>query len=75
MHTIDVQPSKWSGLQKFGTETGETGNQRKNRDYPDHSSIKIRLNTQKTPGDPRKLAVVQTPAKIHQVMLVTKSHE
>ena len=37
--------------------TGGIGNQRKNRDYPDYSIAEIGQNTQKSPGDLRRLAV------------------
>ena len=39
----------WNGHQRLGKKTGGTGNQRKNRDHLDHSSIKINSNTEKNP--------------------------
>ena len=42
-------------------KTGGIGNQR-NRDYPDHSSVKIHENTQKSLGGLRRLAVIETSA-------------
>ena len=34
-----------------------------NRDHPDHSTVKICLNTEESPGDLKRLAVTQTPVK------------
>ena len=39
------------------------GNQRKNQDHPDSSIAEICQNTQKSPGDQKRLAVTQTPVK------------
>ena len=40
-------------------------NQRTSGDHPDYCIIKIGYNTEKSPGDLRKLAVIQTPMKDH----------
>ena len=61
-------------LQKLGKETGRIRNQRMSGDHSDYSVIKIDQNTQKSPGDLRRLAVTQTPVKAHQLMLVQKTH-
>ena len=42
------------------------------RDYPNitkhyYSITKIGQNTEKSPGDPRRLAISQTPVKDHQL--------
>ena len=37
-----------------------------NGDHSNYSIIEIGLNTEKSPGDLRKLAVTQTPVKYHQ---------
>ena len=47
--------------QRIGAGTSRFGNKRKSRDYPDYSIIKIGQNTEKSPGDLRTLAVIQTP--------------
>ena len=52
----------------LGRNNGGIGNQ-KNRDHPDHSFVKIRLNTQKSLGDLRRLAVSQTLLKYHLLKL------
>ena len=40
-----------------GKKTGGIENQRNNQDNPDHSSVEIRYDTWKSPGDLRKLVV------------------
>ena len=56
----------WNGPQKIG----RVGNLRKNQDQSDYSTVEIGWNTEKSPGDLRRLAVIQTPVKTHQLMLV-----
>ena len=38
-------------------------------------TTKIGQNTEKSPGDQRRLAVIQTPVKDRQLTLVRKTHE
>ena len=64
-----------SGPQRLAKEIGRVGNQRKNRDHPNHSIVEIGHNTENSPGDVRKLAVSQTPVKDYQLMTVRKTHE
>ena len=40
------------------------------RDHPDNSIVKIGLNTEKSPGDLRRLAVTWTPFKDQQLALM-----
>ena len=40
------------------------------RDHADYSIIKIGQNTEKSPGDLRRLTVSQTPVKTHRLTLV-----
>ena len=40
------------------------------RDYPNDSITENTQNTEKSPGDLRRLAVTQTPVKNHQLMLM-----
>ena len=47
--------------QSIGKGAGKLGNKRTSRDHPDFSIIKIGENTEKSPGDLRRLAVTQTP--------------
>ena len=49
---------------RLGKKTGPIKkNQRKNRDDANLSIVKIGLNTEKSPGGQRRLAVIQTPVK------------
>ena len=43
---------------------------RTSRDHQKHSIIKIGQNTEKSPGDSRRLSVTQSSMKIHQLTLV-----
>ena len=58
--------------QMIGTGTGGLGNKRVMGDHPNYSIIKIDQNTEKSPGDMRRLAVTQTSVKEHQLTLVWK---
>ena len=42
-------------------------------DHPNYSIIEVSQNTEKSPGDLRRLAITQTPVKDHQLMLVLKT--
>ena len=46
-------------------------NRRTNQDHPSYSIVKIGENTEKNPGDVRRLAVFQTPAEDHQLTIFT----
>ena len=52
---------------------GRIGNKNKSGDYPNDSTVKIGQNTEKSPGDVRKLAVSPSPLKDHQLMWVWKT--
>ena len=45
------------------------------RTHPNYSFIEISQNTDKSPGDFRKLVVTQLPVKDHHLMLVGKTHK
>ena len=60
----------WYSHQKIGTRTGRLGNKNTSGDHPNYSSAEIDQNTEKSPGDLRRLAVTQTPVENHQLMLV-----
>ena len=53
----------------------EVGNQKKNRSNLDQSIVKIKQNTEKSPGDVRKFVVTQTPVKVHQLKLGWKTRK
>ena len=52
---------------------GGLGNKRMCGEHPNYSIIGIGQNTEKSPGDLRKLAVTQTPVRNHRLMLVWKT--
>ena len=60
-------------LQRIGQGTGRLKNQRTSGDHPNYSIIKISQNTEKSPGDFRRLVVNQTPVKKHQITLAWKT--
>ena len=62
----------WCSQQRFGTGTGGLKNKRTSGDYLNYSIIEIGQNTEKSPGDLRKLAVTHDPVKNHQQKLVWK---
>ena len=43
--------------QRIGTRTGGLGNKKTNGDHPNYSIIEIGQNTEKSPGDLRRVAV------------------
>ena len=63
----------WNSPLWLGKNIVITGNQRNNQENPDHSIIKIDLNTQKNPGDLRRLAGTRTPVKNQQPVQVGKA--
>ena len=50
--------------------TGGFGGRRKSGDHPNYNIIEIGQNTEKSPGDLKRLAVTQTPVKYHQLTLM-----
>ena len=58
--------------QRIDTGTGGLRNKRMNRDHPNYSIIKISQNTEKSPGNSKKLAVTQTPVRNHLLTQVGK---
>ena len=59
--------------QRIGTRTGVQGNKKTSGDYLNYSIIEIGQNTEKSSGDLRRLAVTQTPVRIHRLTLVWKT--
>ena len=55
--------------------TGRVGNQRTSGDHPDYSIITIGQNTEKSPGNRRRLTVAKTPVKTRQLTFVWKTHK
>ena len=52
------------------TKTGGLGNKRTRGDHQNHCIIENVQNTEKGPGDFKKLTVTQTPVKDHQLTLM-----
>ena len=57
-------------LQSIGNETGELGNKRTSGDHPKDNIIKMGQDTEKSPGDLRRLALTQTPVEDHQLIII-----
>ena len=53
--------------------TGGLGSWRTSGDYPNYYIIENGQNTEKSPGDLRRLAVTQTPVKDHQLTMMRKT--
>ena len=51
------------------------GNNGMGEDYPNYSIIEIGLNTEKCPGDLKRLDVTQTPVRNHCLTLVWKTRK
>ena len=54
-------------------KTGEIENQRTNRVYPNNNIAEIGQNTEKSPGNLRRLAVTETLVNDHLLKLVRKT--
>ena len=57
--------------QRIGKGSGKHGNKRTSREHPNSSIIKTGQNTEKSPGDLRRLVVIQTPMKNNQLVWKT----
>ena len=64
---IDAFGTVTIGLSKG---TGVLGSWRASEDHPNYTIVENGQNTEKTPGDLRRLAVTQTPVKDHQLTLL-----
>ena len=53
--------------------SGGLGGWRTGGDHPDCSIVENGQNTEKNPGDLRRLAVTQTPVKDHQLILMSEN--
>ena len=58
----------------LGKKTGGIGNQRENGDHPNHSIVKIGQNTEKSPGDQKRLAVTYSTANFLFFFLINLSY-
>ena len=57
---------------RISTRSGGLGNYRTGGDHQNYCIIEIGENTEKSPGDLRRLVVIQTLVRNHQLMLVWK---
>ena len=57
-------------IEGFIKGTRELGNKRTSRDHPKYCIIQIGQNTEKSPGELRRLFVTQTPVKDHRLALL-----
>ena len=78
-HESDSDPNcNWCSLyshQRTGTRTGGYGNKKTSGDHLNYSIIEIDQNTEKSPGDLRRLAVTYNPARKHRLTLVWKTRK
>ena len=60
----------WYNPERIDNETGGLGNKRTSGDHPNNRIVKIGKNTEKSPGDLRRLAVTQTLVGDHRLTLM-----
>ena len=61
----DCNWCSWYIHQSIGTRTGRLGNKRTSGEHPNYSIMKISQNTEKSPGDLRRLGFgVKLPTKV-----------
>ena len=63
----------WYSHQRIIKGTGGLWARRTSRDHPNFNIIRNGQNTEKSPGDLRRIAVTQTPVKNHQLKLMWKT--
>ena len=60
----------WYSQQRIIEGTEELGNNRTSGDHPNYNIIENGQNTEKSPGDLRRLAVTQTPGGARGVVVI-----
>ena len=60
----------WYSYQRVNKGTGGLGGRRTSGDHQNYSIIEIGQNTEKSPGELKRLTVIQTPVKDHQLTLM-----
>ena len=58
----------WDNPKRIGKETERLRNRRISKDHPNYSITKINQNTEKSPGDLRKLKVTQTNVDVKNTL-------
>ena len=75
-HESDVYTScdwcSWYSHRRIGTRTGGLGNNGTSGNYPKYYIIENGQNIEKSPGDLRRHAVIQTSVKDHHLTLMWK---
>ena len=72
---INCNWCSWYSYEGTGTRTGGLGNKRREGDHQNYCFVKIRQNTEKSPGHLTRLVVTQTPVRIHRLMQVGKTQK
>ena len=67
--------SAWNEPQKFGKGIQRIVNQKTNQDHPDYNIVEIGQNSEKTPGNLRRLTVTPSSVKNHQQTLLWKTRK
>ena len=62
-----VIPIENDALRTILKGAGRVGNRRTSRNHPNDGIVKVGQNTEKSPGDLRRLEVTQIPVKDHQL--------
>ena len=63
----------WIDPQRLSKRSREVGNWRTNGDHLNYSIVEVGQNTEKSPGDLRRLSATQPLVKDNQLMLVQKN--
>ena len=63
----------WQGNKRIIKGPGRFRSWRLSGDHPNNSIVENGQNTEKSPGDLRRLAVTQSPMKDHQLTLIWKT--
>ena len=76
-HESDLYTNcNWGSLyshQRINKGIGGLGKKRTRGDHPKYYITEISQNTEKSPGDLKRLAVIQTSGRDHQLTLVRKN--
>ena len=70
---INCNRCSWYSHQRIDTRIGGLGNKKTSEDHSNCRIIEIGQNTEKSPGNLRRLAVTQTPVKDHHLTLMWKT--
>ena len=65
----------WYSQQRIGKRIGGLGNKKSSGDHPNYCIIEIGQNTEKSPGDLKRVSVTQISVKNHRLTLVGKTRK